>query len=208
MVRIACDVHERLSTVPARLRGLGVDVVTLPLAVGDYAVGEAVLVERKTVGDLHGSVIRGRFWFQIGRLRRQVATPYLLIEGNDIDAGPLSPAAVRGCVITALDLGVQLLRSRDAADSAAWLHRLAVRHGDRPPRRDRPLFAQAPKQPSPEAVLTAVPGIYHRSAGALLERFGTLQSVLDAGPDQWLKVKGIGIKRACALEKTLTSPRR
>ena len=135
------------------------------LGVGDYAIGRTVVVERKRVDDLHGSVIRGRFWAQIGRLRVSVLDPYLLVEGPDLDDGPLSPQAVRGCLVTAADLGVRLLRSTDAADSALWLHRLAIRHGERPPRRDRPLFTQRPRSaPAPaEAVLAAVPGISHRS---------------------------------------------
>jgi Fanconi anemia group M protein len=180
----------------------------VPLAVGDYAIGDGVLVERKTVGDLHRSVVRGRFWFQVGRLRRAGPVPYLLVEGADLDDGTLTPTAVRGCLVAAVDLGVRLIRSSDPADSALWLHRLAFRHGERPPRRDRPLVVQSRKEPSPEAVLAAVPGISHRSAVALLERFGSLQSVLDAGQDQWLTVKGIGAKRASALERTLTAARR
>ena len=205
MARISCDVHERWSTVPARLRGLGLEVVTVPLAVGDYAIGEAVLVERKTVGDLHRSVVRGRFWFQIGRLRRAGPVPYLLVEGADLDDGTLTPTAVRGCLVAAIDLGVRLVRSSDPADSALWLHRLAVRHGERRPRRDRPLVGREARPAPPEAVLAAVPGISHASATALLERFGTLRAVLDAGPDGWLEVRGIGTKRARALEEALAS---
>jgi ERCC4-type nuclease len=211
MVVVACDIHERWSTVPARLRGLGVAVEMTTLAAGDYLIGRTAVVERKRVDDLHGSVIRGRFWSQIGRLRVGPLDPYLLIEGPDIDDGPLSPTAVRGCVIAAINLGVRLLRSTDAADSALWLQRLVVRHGERPPRRDRPLFTQRPKArpPSaPEAILAAVPGISHQSAGALLERFGSVRGVLDAGPDAWRGVKGIGAVRARALAEALAAPGR
>jgi len=53
---IVCDVHERRSTVPAGLIGLGVSVEMTTLGVGDYAIGRTVVIERKRVDDLHGSV--------------------------------------------------------------------------------------------------------------------------------------------------------
>ncbi len=50
-----------------------------------------------------------------------------------------------------------------------------------------------------------MPGISHRSATALLERFGTLRAVVDAGPEQWTEVKGIGAVRAKALADALVA---
>src|SRR6266545_1028033 len=87
---ILADVHETRSVVPAMLEALGTHVVTVALDVGDYDVGTGVLVERKSVRDFHEAVVRGRFWRQIGLLRTACPEPYLLVEGRDIDAGPLS----------------------------------------------------------------------------------------------------------------------
>ena len=60
----------------------------------------------------------------------------------DVDDGPLTPTAIRGCLVAAADNGVRLLRSSNARDTALLLHRLAVRHGDRPPRIDKPAHSQ------------------------------------------------------------------
>ena len=61
-VSVLVDVHEARSGVSEAIARLGVRVVELALPVGDYEVGEGVLVERKSVRDLHHSVATGRFW--------------------------------------------------------------------------------------------------------------------------------------------------
>jgi CheY-like chemotaxis protein len=101
---------------------------TMPvLRAGDYEVGSDVLVERKSVIDLHGSIERGRFCPQIGKLRYASAFPFLLIEGEDIDKGPLSQKAIRGACIAVIHRGIRLVQTTDQNDSALWLERLAVR---------------------------------------------------------------------------------
>jgi ERCC4-type nuclease len=93
---ITADVFERRSRIPERLEVLGAEVVVVALPAGDYAIGSETVVERKTVADLHRSVLRDRFWSQIGEIRYACRYPFLLVEGPDLDRGSLSPAAVRG----------------------------------------------------------------------------------------------------------------
>ena len=78
--RIVADSFERAGGVPDALRALGVTVELGGLPAGDYDLGSGVLVERKTVPDLHLSLERVRLWSQIGKLRRAAALPYLLVE--------------------------------------------------------------------------------------------------------------------------------
>jgi ERCC4-type nuclease len=206
---VVCDLGERRGGVPQQLTRLGVEIEWAPLPVGDFAIGRTVLVERKTVIDLHGTVAGGRYWSQIGRLRVSCRDSYLVVEGTDVDEGPLSPNAVRGCLVATLDLGVRLTRSRDANDTALWLQRLLVRHGSRRPRLDKPAYAQRPKPMTPataaQAMLASVPGISTELAVRLLGHFGSLQAVLEAGPDRWAEVSGIGPARVQSLAASLTA---
>jgi DNA excision repair protein ERCC-4 len=203
-VRIVVDVHERQSGIADVLTDeLGAEVEIASLPAGDYAVGEDTLVERKRVRDPHAAVIKGRLWPQLGKLRAAVPFPYLLVEGSDLDRGPLGGAAIRGVCLAAIDQGIALPRSGQPRDSALWIHRLAVRcqRVEAPP--DRPVYAQRPKAPeaeTAEALLAAVPGISTAGARALLERFGTVAAVVAAEPEEWLRVPGIGAERARALE--------
>jgi len=103
--------HEVKSGIPELLEGLGAEVECAPLPAADYAVGLDTLVERKRVLDLHGAVIKGRIWPQLGKLRSASAFPYLLVEGTDLDRGPLAPNAIRGVCLAAIDLGIALLRT-------------------------------------------------------------------------------------------------
>lgn len=207
-VKIVVDIHERQSGIAETLGELGAEVEIAALPAGDYAVGADTLVERKRVLDLHAAIIKGRLWPQLGKLRAACSFPYLLVEGTDIDRGPLHHNAVRGACLAVIDQGIALLRSGYQRDSALWIHRLAVRCQEIEPAADRPAYAQRPR-PKPgtetaEALLAAVPGISTGTARALLERFGSVADVIAAGPDAWLTVPGIGPERVRALQETLT----
>lgn len=157
--------------------------------------------------DLHGAVTKGRLWRQLAKLRAAAAFPYLLVEGTDVDRGPLGAAAVRGVCLAVIDQGIALLRSGQPRDSAPWIHRLAVRCQRVELPADRPAYSQRPKARAgpdvAEALLAAVPGISASSARALLARFGSVAGVLAATPEEWLTVAGIGPDRARALGEAL-----
>ena len=190
--------------MPELLQALGARVDVLPLPAGDYALGDGTLVERKAVLDLHSAVRQGRLWAQIAKLRAGCDFPYLLVEGRSIDGGSrgLHPNAIRGACLAVIDQGVALLRSDDRADSARWLHRLAVRcQREAPPAELPPHLPRAavPPESVAEAMLTAVPGISTVTARALLERFGSVSGVAAASPAELLMLPGIGKERAGAL---------
>ncbi len=209
-IAIVADIHERASGLPDALTRLGAVVEVASLPAGDYAVGGKTIVERKSVLDLHGAILKGRFWPQLGKLRAECTFPYLLVEGRELDRGPLHPNAIRGACLTAMELGIALLRTEDRNDSARWLHRLAVRCQRVAHSPDRPAYAQRPKV-SPgvsaaEAALAVVPGVSVACARALLARFGSVNAVLQATVDQLVTVPGIGAARARALEQTFHHP--
>jgi ERCC4-type nuclease len=201
-VRIIVDVHEKQSGIPEMLRELGAEVEIASLPAGDYACGTDTIVERKRVLELHGAVTKGTLWPQLSKLRAACAFPYLLVEGTHLDRGPLHPNAIRGVCLAAIDEGIALLRSMMQPDSAQWIHRLAVRCQRVEHPADRPVYAQRPKpalEDTREAMLAAVPGVSAVTARALLERFETITELIAAGPDEWLRVPGIGPERVRAL---------
>jgi ERCC4-type nuclease len=158
---------------------------------------------------MHAGIVAGTFWPQLGRLRRNARLPYLLIEGEDLDNGPLSRDAIRGACLAIGDLGVPVLRSIHHSDSAVWLYRLALRR-QHSPRRQRPAYAQRPKAEAglhaAEAMLASIPGISTVSARAMLRRFGSAAAVFNAAPEDWKAVPGIGARKAQALAETLRAP--
>ena len=208
-VRIVVDIHEQRSGILEGLEALGAEVTVGRLAAGDYRLPRGALVERKRVIDLHTSVAKGRFWPQLLAMQEGGMSAYLLVEGTDLDRGPLHPASVRSLLIAAIERGIPVIRSYQQKDSAVWLYRLALRRLQRGRPNDHPAYAK-PRTPAgvppAEALLAAVPGISTASARALLSRFGSVAGVIKAGRDEWLEVPGIGPERASALEETLSLP--
>jgi ERCC4-type nuclease len=200
-VSIAADIREKESRLFEALRSLGVRIERRRLPVADYVAG-AALVERKSVRDLQLTIINGRFWPQIGRLSRTTLRPYLLVEGTNLDAGPLSAASVRGALLAVTELGIGVIRSSGPADSALWLKILAGRQQRR--RKTTRAYAQRPTaSEAAEAMLAAAPGMSTVTARALLEGFGSVAAVVEAGPEEWLSIRGVGPKRMQALSETL-----
>lgn len=200
--RIVADVFERRSGIVEALRRDGVDVELSRLPVADYDVGNGVLVERKTVADLHLSIERGRLWRQLGMLRDACRLPYLFVEGPDLRSGPIPPRAIRGACLAAIGQGIAVVQTRDSCDSAIWRTLLAARASGVRRQRDRPAYAQRLSPPATqvrEAMLAAVPGISVATARSLLAQFGSVASIVGAGPDAWLAVPGMGQKRVQAL---------
>jgi ERCC4-type nuclease len=134
---ILVDVEEDRSPVPRCLEALGSTIELARLPVGDYVVADDVAVERKTVKDLHASLVSGRLWSQLFALRRAMDRPYLVIEGFNLDGGRVSHRGVRGALLAIVESGVAVLRSSDSSDTALWLHLLARRANGEGDRRDR-----------------------------------------------------------------------
>jgi ERCC4-type nuclease len=207
MTVVLVDVFERQSRISEHLRALGVAVEVHSLSIGDYVIGASV-IERKTPRDLGSAIVRGRFWPQIGRLRKAFDRRYLLVEGLDLGESRLLPQSIRGILLTVGELGFDVVRSADPADSAMWLAVLA-RRPTRTAGKWRPRYAQRPDHgETPEAMLASVPGISSHGARALLHHFGSVQAVINATEAEWLSVPGIGPKKAAALAKAIRHTKR
>jgi ERCC4-type nuclease len=206
-MHVVVDRHERASGVPRELARLGVEIREAHLAAGDYAIGEFALVERKTTRGLHLSIHDGRFWAQVGRLRRGTQSAYLIVEGRSLYDGPLSEEAIRGLVLAINDLGVAVIRTSNAADSARWIRRILLRR-IAPRLVNRPPYAQRPQAEAhvapPERALAAAPGVSTKTARALLRRFGCLRDVLLAEPEELMTVTGVGRTRALSIHALAT----
>jgi ERCC4 domain len=90
-IAIVADVHERASGLPDALTRLGALVELAPLPAGDYAVGAKTIVERKSVLDLHGAILRGRFWPQLGKLRAEMRVPLPARGRSRAGSRPFAP---------------------------------------------------------------------------------------------------------------------
>jgi Fanconi anemia group M protein len=198
MPPIVCDVHEVRSAVPVHLAEFGAEVEIRALARGDYLVAVNALVERKTIADLHSSLARGRFWAQLAKIR-VARRAYLLLEGRSVYEGAIAERAVRGLCLAVTNLGVTIIRSENARDTAAWLIDIAAGGA---PIRDRPIHAQRPQSrydPPAVVALSSAPGVSVKTARSILARYETLTAVSHATFDDLCAVPGVGAKKAEAI---------
>ena len=200
---ILVDVEEDRSPVPRCLDALGAAIELVRLPVGDYLVAHDPAVERKTVRDLHASLVTGRLWSQLFALRRSTQRPYLVVEGANLDVGRVSERGVRGALLSIGESGVTVVRSVDPADTALWVFLLA--------RRSEKADVPAPRRKgrrrmvaSPSGVLATVPGVSPTLANRLLTRFGSIAGIAEASESDLQEIEGIGAVRAATLRNVLT----
>lgn len=196
---ITVDDRETSSRVAVRLHELGAAIRIERLEFGDYAIGDRILVERKTSQDFMDTLVERDLFGQIKAMAEVVPRPILIIEGEDLyTVRNIHPNAVRGTLAAiTVDMGVTLLCTRDADDTAEMLYVLAQREGsERGERKMHPKKSYRSVREEQEYALAAFPNIGLRSARLLLEHFGSLKAIIDADPEELASVRGIGEKTA------------
>ncbi|QSZ66651.1 DEAD/DEAH box helicase [Methanofollis aquaemaris] len=207
---ITVDDRETSSRVAEVLSDLGLRVTLTRLEVGDYAVGDRVLVERKTVRDFADTLVERDLLGQVRALASAATRPVLIVEGEgDLYAArDIHPNAIRGALAAiTIDLGISVLFTRDADETAEMLAVIARREGsERTERSVQPKKSYRTAKEEQEYVVASFPEVGLKHARALLEHFGSVQAVIDAGVDDLSQVKGIGKKRAEGIRDVSSRP--
>ncbi|HOI58765.1 MAG: DEAD/DEAH box helicase [Methanoculleus sp.] len=197
---ITVDDRETSSRVAGRLHELGASITLERLEFGDYAIGDRILVERKTVQDFMNTLIERDLFGQLRAMADAAARPILIIEGEDdlYAVRNIHPNAIRGTLAAiTVDMGIALMRTRDADDTAEMLYVLAQREGgERGERKVHPKKSYRSIREEQEYALAAFPNIGLKSARLLLEHFGSLKAIIGANLEELASVHGIGEKTA------------
>ncbi len=200
---VIVDHREMSSKVVEHLSNLGAKIVVTPLQVGDYAVGERVLVERKTLADFVDTLVDRDLFGQVRALADSSIRPILMVEGGSIadlyELRSIHPNAIRNTIASiAVDFDVSLVFTRDAVETAELLFAFARRDlgGERQERSLHRHKAGWSDEDAAVHVLTAFPDVGPKAARALLAAFGSLRAVLTASREELMQVKGVGEKTA------------
>ncbi|GFR17945.1 DNA repair endonuclease XPF [Trichonephila clavata] len=78
--KVIVDMREFRSELPSLIHRRGIEVIPVTLEVGDYVLTPDMVVERKSVSDLIGSLNSGRLYTQAQSMCRLYKKPILLIE--------------------------------------------------------------------------------------------------------------------------------
>jgi len=205
---VLADDRESASGVPDCLRALpDVELQIQRLKLGDYVIDGHLIVERKQAADFAASIVDGRLFRQAQRLTAAKRPALLIIEGSAADwqALAVSRESLQGALISlSLIYGLPVLRARTPEETArlmlyaarqlrATSQGTAPRTGYRPhSKRRRQLY-----------LLQGLPGVGPARAAALLDKFGTVQGALMAGPEAWADIPGIGKETARKMDGVL-----
>lgn len=201
LLRIRADDRESGSAVPDALRALpGVELTIGHLATGDYLVENVALFERKTLADFAASILDTRLFRQAYRLMRSELPGTIILEGkaSDLASVGVSREALQGGMVSlATTFRLPVLRSRDAAETAALLvyaaqqiRRRANRPGPRSLRRPKTRRLRQLQ------LLRMLPGVGRERAQLLLEAFGSVGAVMKADCGDLQTIPGIGPRTA------------
>lgn len=208
MIEIYVDMREKRSGVLAALSAMdNIHVQVGSLPCGDYVLSPEVVVERKAATDFIASIMEGRIFQQIEKMKLDYARPIVLIEGDVFNTrSAIDNKAIAGAIsyINAI-ANVGLVMLSDAKETPMVLATMA-RHLQEGLGYEINLHPKKPK-PNKEAaqyIIGSLPGIGPGNARKLYEHFGSAAKVCAATPEMLAQVKGIGAKTAQRIHELLT----
>ncbi len=197
--RIVIDDRETSSKVVEVLSGMGAAIRLERLPLGDYAIGDRILVERKTARDFVDTLINRDLLGQVKAMADAVPRPIFIIEGGDIyTERDMHPNAIRGVLVAiVVDMGVSLLFTKDEQETAQMLFVIAQREdAERGERKVHPHKSHRSDKEAQEYIVSAFPEIGLKNARLLLAHFGSVQAITNAELTELMAIKGIGEKTA------------
>lgn len=210
------------------LESLGVDVSIMSLDTGDYSPGEGIFVERKTGQDLVNSLMDGRLFEQLHRLKEASDIPIMILE--DFGQAFLNPEweMRKKHVFGALSylttrLFVTIIPTNSKEETAILLERLCSWFQEE--KTDPMLHSRGVKKSmsfhqKQEYLIQGLPGIGNKMSQLLFDHFKTPFKIFQAfmetevirsksGRIKGLKgpladIKGIGPKMVLTIQEILT----
>jgi ERCC4-type nuclease len=186
------------------------EVIVRRLPLGDYQIGGRMLLERKRWTDLVASIVDGRLFHQACRLAASPLHAVLLLEGSeeDIAESRMTREAIQGALVTvSLILGIPVLRSRDAEESAKLMlyagHQIGCVVSGAV---TRPGYRPKSKRRIQLHILQGLPTVGPVRAARLLDAYGTVEAVIAADLENLTCVPGIGKGAAKKIRWAVSEP--
>ena len=206
-VKIIVDHREYRSNVVKNLAVKGTFVEPQQLDVGDYVLSSRIGVERKNVDDFLESLIGGKLFRQMTRLRDAYSRPLLVLEGeNLLTKRNINHNAIFGSLASiSVDFGIPVLTTKDAAETADLLNVIAKREQkvDKKAVAVRGEKTQMSLRERQQFIIEGLPNVSAVIAKRLLSHFGSVKDIANATEEELLEVKGVGKNIATDIIKLL-----
>ncbi|MEM2636843.1 MAG: helicase-related protein [Candidatus Korarchaeota archaeon] len=190
---IYVDARERGSNIVRKLYEMGDKIIITTLDAGDFVVAHDVAVEYKSMEDFSNSIVDGRVFDEIMKLKNAYEHPVIVVSKGSPLRG-ISLSGLLGTIASLMaDYGVPVYISEDDTDAALFVHTLAhhrqrEKKGSFSPRKFKPDDPQAQLV----YIVAGIPHVGINLAERLLEKFGTVQNIANASINELMEVEGIG----------------
>ena len=205
-VPLVIDANEP-EDVPERLRALGVEFEIKRIAPGDYVLGP-IGIERKTLADFFGSLVKKRLFEQVQRLRDAYPQPLLILEGDLAEISTFRhPQSLLGALL-ALETAerVPVLTTADKDQTALLLSvlwkrqdRSAAEYGLRHKPKGMTLDQRQ------RFLVEGLPSVGETLARNLLVHFGSVRAVFNASEEELRRVAKNGDVKAAQNARLVTA---
>ena len=206
-ITIAVDNREYRSNVVRNLAMKGVKIEPQQLDVGDYVLSSRICVERKNVDDFLDSLLDGKLFKQIQRLRDTYPRPMLVIEGENLfTKRNINQNAIYGSLASiSVDYGIPVMTTKDATETASLLTVVARREqkSEKKPVAIRGEKYQMSLKERQQFLVEGLPNVSAVLAKRLLGHFGNIRDIANASEDELRQVEGIGKNIALDISKVL-----
>lgn len=187
------------------------DYLIEPMSEGDIRIDDC-LFERKAPSDFASSLQEGRLREQVERLGSREEASFILVEGSIGDFENLSHTDIPAKSLRGMVASITARNNIPVVfcDDGHTLADMAVRLARKTKEATTPLQTRSTDAVEEldfvENVFRSVEGIGVETAKVLGDEFKSLEQVLSASEEDFMKVDGIGQERATKLLNTIQGP--
>jgi len=207
--KIIVDNREYRSNVIRFLSGKDIEIESQQLDVGDYVLSSRIGVERKKVDDFLNSLIEGKLFFQMRKLRDAYSRPVLILEGEGLlTKRNISHNAIFGSLVSIIvDFGIPIITTKSPHETADLLFVMANRE-QKQSNKEIAIRGEKWSMSIPEHqqfIIEGLPNVSAILAKRLLQKFGSIKDIVNASEQNLCSVQGIGKNIAAEIVKILNS---
>ncbi|MEM3506645.1 MAG: ERCC4 domain-containing protein [Candidatus Bathyarchaeia archaeon] len=206
-IKIIIDSRESSSPIIKEFSKFDLSIELKSLEVGDYVLSSKVVVEKKTTEDFIASIIDGRLFNQLIKLKNTYENPILIIEGESFyTSRAFRIESIIGTIASVIvDYRVPIIWTKDPVETALLLFYIAKREQLKEKHEPRIRCEIKPKDLNKlkEYIVAGLPHVNTILAKRLLKKFKTVEKVFTANEKELQKVEGIGKKISEKIRKVL-----
>ncbi len=198
-LKLIMDYRERNIELLESLNQENIKIEVQNLPVGDYLISNRICIERKTLQDFENSIIDGRLFDQLKRIKETYELPILIIEGINTQSFKLSKNVIDGTIIAIyIDYKAQIIFSLDVKDTSKIIA-MIIKREQQDKKQEISIKGGAKAYTNKDfqlLVIGSLPGIGTKLAKKLLFYFGNIKNIANANIEDFMNIDKIGRKKA------------